>query len=79
VTYIGELLGNPVGGVKQSAIYEDQKLAGLNGLAFHANMFQIDGGGLFPGSAVQFDGRQRHRSVTDHAALRNVVGVKMEW
>src|ERR1700759_1963050 len=43
-TYIGEVLGNPTGGAKQSAIYEDrinlaldadlQKLFGQNGLAF---------------------------------------------
>jgi porin len=62
VTYIGEILGNPSGGVKQSAIYEDrinfavdadlQKLFGLNGLAFHANIFQIDGGGLSRGALL---------------------------
>jgi len=50
-TYIGETLGNPTGGLKQSAIYEGrlnlavdvdlEKLAGLKQLAFHANMFQI--------------------------------------
>jgi porin len=59
-TYIGEALGNPTGGAKQSGIYEDrvnlavdanlQKLFGLNGLAFHANIFQIDGGGLSRGA-----------------------------
>jgi porin len=56
VTYIGEVMGNPTGGAKQSSIYEDrinfaadidlEKLAGLKQLAFHANLFQIDGGGL---------------------------------
>src|ERR1700710_67130 len=50
-TYIGEALGNPSGGLKQSAIYEGrlnlafdvdlEKLAGLKQLAFHANIFQI--------------------------------------
>jgi len=60
LTYIGEFLGNPTGGAKQSAIYEDrinfaldadlQKLFGLNGLAFHANIFRIDGGGLSRGA-----------------------------
>src|ERR1700744_5982140 len=60
VTYIGEVLGNPTGGAKPSSIYEDrinfamdadlQKLVGLNGLAFHANIFQIDGGGLSRGA-----------------------------
>src|SRR5256714_10054967 len=55
-TYIGEVLGNVTGGLKQGAIYEGrlnlavdvdlQKLAGLNQLTFHANMFQIHGEGL---------------------------------
>ena len=59
-TYISEVLGNPSGGAKQSAVYEDrinlavdadlQKLFGQNGLAFHANVFQIDGGGLSRGA-----------------------------
>jgi len=61
LTYIGEVLGNPTGGAKQSAVYEDrinfavdadlQKLFGLNGLTFHANMFRIDGGGLSRGGS----------------------------
>lgn len=60
LTYIGEVLGNPTGGAKQSAIYEDrinfavdvdfQKLLRLSGLAFHANVFRIDGGGLSRGA-----------------------------
>src|SRR3954454_6033029 len=60
LTYIGEVLGNPTGGAKQSAIYEDrinfavdadlQKLVGLNGLAFNGNIFRIDGGGLSRGA-----------------------------
>jgi porin len=55
-TYIGETLGNVSGGLKQGAIYEGrlnlafdadlQKLAGLQQLSFHANMFQIHGDGL---------------------------------
>src|SRR5947208_10172518 len=55
-TYIGEALGNPSGGLKQSAIYEGrlnlaldvdlEKLASLKQLTFHANIFQIHGGGL---------------------------------
>lgn len=55
-TYIGEVLGNASGGVKQGTIYEGrlnlavdidlEKLAGLNKLTFHANMFQIHGDGL---------------------------------
>src|SRR5437762_11355181 len=50
-TYIGEALGNVSGGLKQGTIYEGrlnlavdvdlQKLAGLNQLTFHANMFQM--------------------------------------
>jgi porin len=52
-TYIGEVLGNPSGGVKQSAHYDGlldvhldanmQKMIGWKGLCFHANMFQIHG------------------------------------
>ncbi|TMJ55947.1 MAG: carbohydrate porin [Alphaproteobacteria bacterium] len=55
-TYIGEVLGNVSGGLKRGTIYEGrlnlavdvdlQKLAGLNQLTFHANMFQIHGDGL---------------------------------
>jgi len=55
-TYIGETLGNLSGGLKQGAIYEGrlnlaidvdlQKLAGIDKLTFHANMFQIHGEGL---------------------------------
>jgi porin len=54
--YIGETLGNISGGLKQGAIYEGrlnlavdvdlQKLAGIDKLTFHANMFQIHGEGL---------------------------------
>jgi porin len=61
-TYIGEVIGNPTGGAKQSTVYEDrlnlavdadlQKLFGLDGIAFHANIFQIDGGGLSRGSVL---------------------------
>src|SRR5436190_12138514 len=49
-TYIGEVMGNPTGGLKQGSIYEGrlnlaldadlEKLAGLKQLAFHANLFQ---------------------------------------
>jgi porin len=55
-TYIGETLGNVSGGLKQGAIYEGrlnlaidvdlQNLARLQGLTFHANLFQIHGDGL---------------------------------
>ena len=55
-TYIGEAFGNVSGGFKQGAIYEGrlnlavdvdlQKLVGAEKLTFHANMFQIHGGGL---------------------------------
>src|SRR5437879_6411978 len=55
-TYIGEVSGNVTGGLKRGTIYEGrlnlavdvdlQKLAGLNQLTFHANMFQIHGDGL---------------------------------
>jgi porin len=52
-TYIGEVLGNPSGGVKQSAHYDGlldvymdadmEKMIGWKGLCFHANMYQIHG------------------------------------
>lgn len=55
-TYIGGALGNTAGGLRQGAIYEGrlnlavdadlQRLVGLQQLTFHANMFQIHGGGL---------------------------------
>jgi porin len=55
-TYIGEVLGNVSGGLKQGAVYDGrlnlavdvdlQKLAKLQGLTFHANMFQTHGDGL---------------------------------
>jgi porin len=55
-TYIGEVLGNVSGGLKQGAIYEGrlnlavdvdlQKLIGIDKLTFHANVFQIHGDGL---------------------------------
>lgn len=54
--YFGEVLGNTSGGVKRGATYEGLlngtvdvdlgKLAGVKGLAFHANAFQIHGRGL---------------------------------
>ena len=55
-TYIGETLGNVSGGLKQGAVYDGrlnvavdvdlQKLRRLQGLSFHANMFQTHGDGL---------------------------------
>jgi porin len=64
ITYIGEGLGNPSGGAKQGAVYEDrinfaadvdlEKLAGLKQLSFHANVFQIDGGGLSRGALLNY-------------------------
>jgi porin len=64
VTYIGEVVGNPTGGQKQSAVFEDrtnfavdvdfQKLVGLKDLSFHANVFQIDGGGLCRGDFLNY-------------------------
>ncbi|MCD9824429.1 porin [Bradyrhizobium japonicum] len=63
-TYIGEVLGNPSGELKQGSVYEGrlnlavdldlQKLAGLDQLTFHANMFQIHGGGLSRGSLQNY-------------------------
>src|SRR3954469_18765972 len=56
VTYIGEVLGNASGGLKQGATFEGRlnlavdldfdKLAGWKGLTAHANIFAIHGDGL---------------------------------
>jgi porin len=64
ITYIGEAYGNPTGGAKRGAVYEDrinfamdadfEKLIGLKQLTFHANVFQIDGGGLSRGALLNF-------------------------
>jgi porin len=66
ITYIGEALGNPVGGAKRGAVYEDrinfavdanlEKLVNLKQVSFHANAFQIDGGGLTRGALLNFLG-----------------------
>src|SRR3954454_2216643 len=55
-TYIGEVLGNPTGGVAQGATFEGRlnlavdldfdKLAGWKGLTAHANIFAVHGDGL---------------------------------
>ena len=59
-TYIGETLGNISGGIKRGAVYEGrlnlavdvdlQKLVGADQFTFHANIFQIHGGGFSRGS-----------------------------
>lgn len=56
LTYIGETLGDVSGGARRGAIYEGRldtqldidfdKAAGLKGLAFHTNFYQIQGHGL---------------------------------
>ena len=56
VTYIGEVLANPTGGIKRAAIYEDrinfaadidfEKLLGIKQLTFHTNVFQLDADSL---------------------------------
>lgn len=56
VNYTGEVLGNPVGGARQGAAYEDllemgldgdlDRIAGLEGASFHINAFAIHGRGL---------------------------------
>jgi porin len=56
LNYTGEVLGNPLGGVRQRAIYENllelaidgdlQTIAGLNGASFHINSYQVNGSGL---------------------------------
>ena len=56
VTYLGEGLGNPVGGTRRGGIYEGrlemsfdldfEKAVGWDGATFHANAYQIHGKGL---------------------------------
>jgi porin len=56
LNYTGEVLGNPLGGVRQRAIYENlvelaidgdlQTIAGLNGASFHINSYHVNGSGL---------------------------------
>jgi len=56
MNYIGELLGNPAGGVRTGAIYEGRvelflnldlnAAAGWSGATFHVNAYQIHGRGL---------------------------------
>ena len=56
LNYIGEVLGNPTGGVHRGAIYEGrlemalnidlEKLANWSGATFHVNAYQIHGRGL---------------------------------
>ena len=56
LVYIGEVLGNPSGGVRQGTIYDGrlgllvdadlEKILGWNGAAFHASIHQIHGQGL---------------------------------
>jgi porin len=63
-TYIGETLGNTSGGLRRGFVYEGrlnlavdvdfEKLAGVPDLTFHANMFQIHGGGLSRGALLNF-------------------------
>ncbi|HEX3727392.1 MAG TPA: carbohydrate porin [Pirellulales bacterium] len=63
-TYIGEVLGNVSGGLRQGTIYEGrlnlaididlQKLAGWNQLTIHANVFQIHGQGLSRGNLQNY-------------------------
>ncbi len=78
-TYIGETLGNVSGGLKQGAVYDGrlnlavdvdlQKLAGLQGLTFHANMFQTHGDGLSRELSEELSGRERHRGAAFDAAV----------
>jgi porin len=56
LNYTGEVLGNPLGGVRQRAIYENllelatdgdlQTIAGLGGASFHINSYIVNGAGL---------------------------------
>jgi len=56
LNYTGEIFGNPRGGVKQRAVYDNllelavdgdlDKVAGLKGASFHINSYQVNGVGL---------------------------------
>src|SRR5579871_5159488 len=56
LNYIGELVGNPTGGIRRGAIYEGrvegaltvdlEKLVDWSGATFHVNAYQIHGRGL---------------------------------
>jgi porin len=56
INYTGEVFGNPSGGVRQRAIYENllelavdgdlNAIAGLNGASFHINSYTVNGAGL---------------------------------
>ena len=56
LNYIGDVFGNPTGGVRQSALYEQRielgldgdmdKIAGIKGLIFHVNSYAIAGQSL---------------------------------
>ena len=69
-SYYGELLSNPVGGVRQGLIYEGRlgtlidadldKLVGWSGATFHASIHQINGEGLSAGFVEESDACQRH-------------------
>jgi hypothetical protein len=53
-----------------------EKLVNLKQVSFHANAFQIDGGGLTCGGAAEFFGCERHRGAADDAALRGLAREK---
>jgi porin len=56
INYLGEVLGNPAGGMRRGAIYEGrlemllnldlEKIAGWSGATLHVNAYQIHGRGL---------------------------------
>ena len=66
LTYIGDVFGNPKGGLRQGATYEGrldasvnadlQKLLGLEGLTAHAELFQVHGSGLTAGNTLDLFG-----------------------
>ena len=64
VNYAGDVLGNPMGGVKQGATYEGllemavdgdlDRIAGLSGATFHVNAYVIHGRGLSKNNIFNF-------------------------
>ena len=87
ITYIGEALGNPTGGQKQSAVYEDrinfavdvdfQKLVGLEESRLPCQRLPDRRRRPLARRPPELHDRQRHRGAAEHAALRNLVRAEM--
>ena len=82
VNFIGEVFGNPTGGVKQGARYEQRlelgldgdmgTIAGINGLIFHVNSYAIAGQSLSTYNLYNLLHDQLHRGASGVAAVRGL-------